>query len=231
MTQEYAWQSVPGTLTTQERRHFFGGKMMEIEDEVRISGVTNQDYDSLVKRMFTVGPTLALDQTLAEQQTKAKWEMVVDTPGMLAEYLYHQLAVANLNGPFGNDFAKLNERNVATGKLSDMVVEYVHNNLLNRYQFTKLLLWVKYYELSTIGPLTNNVPAKLLQYAPIYHIDAKELLNTDGSARSAAEVDKTAVALQLAPTQDKKLKATFKQEMDSKFYTFAFYYDLVYTKV
>lgn len=229
ITREYTGVPTPGTLTTQERKHFFGGKMMDIEDEIRIgtssiiggapAGVIT--YETLIKGQHAAGPSLVVGQSLSELQNKAKWEIIVDTRGLLEEYLYNELAIVNIN----DDFKSISEHNIATGKLSDMVIDYVRTNLLSKYQMTKLLVWVKYYELSTLGPVVNGLPVSLLQYTPIYHIDAKDAEN-----KTPPEVDKTAIPLLLGQTTDKRLKATFKQEEASKFYTFAYYYDIVFTK-
>lgn len=232
-TPEYRSVPRPGTLVMRERRHFFGSKMMEIEDVVRVSSLQQTDFTYRLKRLCVDGPTLDQDQTNEETQSKASWTMVVDTPRLLREYLYQQLTVENEH----DDFTSLEESKLSTGKRSDSVLDYIETNLVDRYTMRRIVMWVSYYELSNVGPLTNGRPEKLLKYTPLYHPAARP---TDADLdpaglKTASELDAARDAL-AAPVQvrelpDGKHRITFKQEKAARFFTFAFDLDVVLEKV
>lgn len=231
ITQEYLNDPRPGTLTAPERRHFFGGKMMEIEDFIRIGG---SGFDHQLKKLCTEGPRMTPDQSASDTQGSAKWELLVDANRMLTEYLYNELLANNVN----QDFRDLLEENLATKRLSDTVLDYVRANLLARYQLTRIVMWARYYDLSGQGPVTGMAAEKLLQGVPIYHQDA---LPTDaelapvGATRTPAQLavlrDKQALSVQMSAAANGKLKMAFKQAKPAQYYTYAYYFDAIFQKV
>ena len=223
-TKEYRNVARPGTLVMAEQRHFFGSKMMEIEDAVRVA---DDDFDLQLKARYATTP--ALVPNAPDKATKASWSTSVDTAAMLVDYLYHQLLEENTN----DDFTDILEDNLATRKLSDAVLDYVKQNLVSRYQMTKFFVWLRYYPVNSQGP--DGSP--MLQYKPVYSQaaapTAAELakLNAPKGTELKQPRDLLAVQAQIVFQADGLLKVTFKQAQPAAGYAFAYYYDVVFEKV
>jgi hypothetical protein len=229
LTNEFRNVPTPGTAVMRERRHFFGSKMMEIEDVLRVAG---DPFALQLKQRYSTPPALVPNAPASDKASKAPWFLNVDTDAVLEEYLYNQLLAENAN----DDFTEIAEANLATRKLSDAVLDYVRQNLLSRYQMTKLLLWVRYYPINQPGPAAaDGTQALALQYTPVYSTDALPTAAELGAAPAGTDLamprDAMVAQAQIVRLAGKLLQVSFKQAALASTHSYAYYFDVVYEKV
>jgi hypothetical protein len=223
ITKQYENVPIAGTFSTEEKRHFFGGKMLEIEDIINISNTNTQHIFHNMKRQHLSRPNIAPNQTSFEQYNSTKWIVEFDANALLTEYLYRQLMLTNFDDSAPNYFTEIDPVNTSSKRLYSMVLEYIDKNVIGRYRLSKVLMWTKYYSLGTGSIIIDGEKTMLTQYNPIFHPIAK-------ASKTDLELKNTAETLYFVPKGD-KYEISFKQSQAARLFTFAYYIDVVYEKI
>lgn len=232
IVQDFKNQPIPGTLNMIEKTNFLCGKGMDIQDEIRVRSINiwkndlnlaNYNYDSFegLKHDSIISANIAKDQSQIEKDTLTKWIFEIDIKKILREYLYNQIYTDNSF----SDFHNIDPLNVTNNNQSQACYDYIDSNLLSRYKLKEFILWTKYYELKqgSVQFSTDTTPINinLLKNVPVYSFYAKP----------KSEADKNKAVIATKQFNEGILDVTYKQEKSSQYYTFLYYYDIIFYKL
>ena len=221
---EYQNRAVYGTLNMVEESTFFGAKMLEIEDSISID---NQDIiyyqklngeqldfsveSSLPSIVYSSSTnklnnhTLELDTTQPKYQldNNTRWILTIDLKTIITEYLYATLKKYRTFEGVKNEMTMFNDVNVG-------VKNYITSNILNRYKFKSIDLYVRYQDLRNQSLLRyknkwdNNIinpTYKLIKF------------------QTETEFDESSIRI------------TFNQEKPSTTYSMDYYFNILFEKI
>jgi hypothetical protein len=164
---EFKYVSVYGTLNMEEESSFFGSKMLEIEDLITIGNESilfyqNEKGEQIdFEKEYDAPPiiynsnadkqklhTLVLDefQTQIEKNNYTKWKLTISIRSLLKNYLFATLKKYRTFEGVSNEMTY--NRNVDFS-----INEYIQRNVINRYKFTGVDLYLVPVDLLTIGSL------------------------------------------------------------------------------
>lgn len=230
IVKEFKLLNRPGILVMKEETNILTGKMMDINDIIRVTySMTSDDisspfiedinktsYDSY-KQDAIKSFEIAKNQTDNEKENLTKWLIKLDSKHILREYLFNEIYTFNPHSVF-----KQMNNILPDNKIGDYCYEYIDKNILNRYKVKEILLWVQYFDLkqtkvpgSGIG--LYNPTIELLQYNPKFTFHA-----IDDDDKKATIATKEYV--------DGTIDIGYQQDMSSKFYTFIYYYDIIFER-
>lgn len=223
-----------GILNMKEKRNFLCNVLMDIADEFTITYnytsndlsslpidiLSLYDYNTIKKKCIKI--EINNTQTQLEQDTSTMWNITFDAKKLLREYLYNEIYMINPNSFFNNIPSNL----VPSDKISELVYEYIDNNLLDKYQVKEFILWTKYFPLNfntvpgTGGTSTNPI-INLLSKTPIFSYHAIPLSNPMEQKK----------IINKKQFDDGHYIINYKQSRTSQFETFIFYYDVIFEKI
>jgi len=226
-------QPIVGTVSPYEQKTFFGSKMIDIEDEIIIdesniqySEIFNsensnnngyqyyEDIDNLEK-IYLVNLSYTkyihhsidlMSQSDMDLQNNTNWTLLISWKDILTDYLFYRLKEVRT-------FKCIKYTDVLSENINLYIREYIDKNLLNRYQFSKLNLYIEYL------PLDNdNINIKPnLQFDPLFTVNVKKDTNLITNVN--------------AIVYDDIIDVKYKQTQSSKTYKFNYYFDIVLTKI
>jgi len=221
---EYTYNQVFGTNNMEEESSFFGSKMMEIEDMLEIKSDSivyyqnsnseqldlerEYDFPSVIYNIVDDkknNHTLVLDDFQSKNQSDnfAKWIMTINVRDLLKNYL----------------FATLKKERSFEGVLNSMSInknvdfaikDYIEKNILNRYKFTQLELYISPNSLLNV----ENLKYKNIWDEKIEQPQYKFI-------QFASEID----------NNFRNMKVFFSQNFSSNFYSFKYYFNLKFEKL
>ena len=159
-------------------------------------------YDTVSDKLNNSTLTLDSSQNSTQLNSNTKWDLVIDTKTILTDYL----------------FATLKKYRTFEGVLNNMVIsndvnasirDYINNNLLSRYQFDHIDLFIQYNSLYNGG----------LRYTNTW--DQKVELDANLTKTFEKTIDPSTL----------KLDINFSQSQPSSSYSFSYYYNLYFTKI
>lgn len=219
IVRDYKDQPLAGTLNMKEKTNFLCSKMMDIEDTIRIrSKIDTDTYDHFKKEAIT---SLVMDknQTKQEEDTLTKWIFTFDSVALLREYLYNEMFTENPHSVF-NSILDIYATN---NKLSMSCFEYIDANVLNRYKVKEFIMWAQYYELKLKSvPGYNNLT--LFKKTPTYHFSARPI-------GTLADIDKQKQTISSKDYSDGTTEIGYKQTKSSQYFTYVYYYDVIYERI
>ena len=221
---EYQNKAVYGTLNMIEESTFFGAKMLDIEDSIIIDNqdiiyyqksngeqLNNSVETSLPSVIYTISldklnnHTLVIDNTQSSYQldSNTRWVLTIDLKTILTNYLYANLKKYRTFEGISNEMTMFNDVNIA-------VNNYITSNVLNRYKYKGIDLYVNYQDLRN-----QNV----LRYKNVW---------TSNIINPTYKLTK----LQSETTFDNSsVKITFNQEKPSSTYRFDYYFNILFEKL
>lgn len=233
--------SVPGTFSMKEKTNFLCGKMMDIEDEIRVSynytfdeiqqllagstlpgvinNINNMSYDNVKKNRIVLVEDES--QSVVDGNGNTKWIFKFDSVGLLTDYLYNEIYTLNPQSPFKAIPLNLSPAN----NVNQLCMDYIKENILDRYRMKEFILWTSYYQLklNTIPGISgvgiNGIP--LLYKKPEYSIIAIPDVNPDNKKET----------ISAKKYLDGFYDISYKQTKSSQFYTFVYYFDVIYEKI
>jgi hypothetical protein len=221
---EFDYKPVYGSLTMEETSVFFGSKMIKIEDSVDILNenlIYNQlntgeqidesselnlpqiIYDSTLNKKFNHKISLDLDQTDFQKENSAKWEARIELRDILTNHLFAILKNARTFEGLKNDM-------VLSGGVDSSIYDYIIKNILSRYSYTKMDLFLEYID------LCND---DTLQYAVVYDYNIEK-----------AEKKFEKFSQEVSP-DGKFLDISFNQEKPAYAFSFRYYFNLYFEKL
>jgi hypothetical protein len=221
---EYQNRAVYGTLNMVEESTFFGAKMLEVEDSISID---NQDiiyyqklngeqldfsvesslpsfvYSSSVNK--SDNHTLVIDATQPKYQldNNTRWILTIDLKTIITEYLYATLKKYRTFEGVKNEMTMFNDVNVA-------VKNYIQFNVLNRYKFKSIDLYVRYQDLRNQSLLRYKNKWDNTIINPTYKLI---------KFQTETEFDQSSI------------KITFNQEKPSNTYSLDYYFNILFEKI
>lgn len=237
IVRDYSQSYINGVVNMKEKTNMLCGKMMDIEDEIRISynytvgDLTNVNTASsshnvsynFIKQKAIKNLILDPTQSVLDKSNLTKWIFELDSNYLLREYLYNEIYTNNPHSPF----REIRATDVSGGKINKSCYNYIDKNIISRYQLKEFILWTSYFELklgSVPGSGSNilNPEIKLLYQTPTYSFNAIPMV---------ADVDSQKETVAMKPYNDGLVEISYKQKKSSQYYTFIWYYDAVYTKI
>ena len=222
---EFEYKKVHGSFNMLEQSTFFGSKMLEIADEIEIlnenlvyyqlsngeqlnlEAETNLPqivYDTVIDKQNN--HTLTLDQSQSEEDKlkNTRWILDIKVKNLLRNYIYASMKKYRTFEGLQNNMTINNNVNAA-------LYDYIDKNVLNRYKFTKVELFLKSVDLLTVGGLKYNN-----QYDSTMELNPGTLFTKFQTETDANDLD---------------IRLTFYQPDISSRYAFSYYYNLYFEKL
>lgn len=221
---EYQTKAVYGTLNMLEESTFFGAKMLEIEDSITIDTLDiiyyqNQNGEQLdlsIESSFASivysssdyklkDHTLVLDPSQPKSQldNNTRWILTIDLKTIITDYLFATLKKFRTFEGIKNDMNIYANTDTA-------IKSYINYNILNRYRYKSIQLYVNYVDLRNQNTLRyNNTWSK-------NSINTSNLLT---KLQTETEFDESSI------------KVTFNQEKTSSTYRFDYYFNILFEKI
>jgi hypothetical protein len=224
---EYQNRAVYGTLNMVEESTFFGAKMLEVEDIIsidnqdiiyyqRISGeqLDSSTETSLDSYIYSPGSstgdkfknhTLVIDSTQPKFQldNNTKWILTIDLKTILTNYLFATLKKYRTFEGVRNDMTIFNDVNVA-------ITSYINSNILDRYKYKGVELYVRYQDLRN---------QNLLRYNNSWSTNIIDAKYKVVKIQTETEFDQSSI------------KIMFNQQEPSSSYKFDYYFDILFEKI
>jgi len=210
----------------KEESSFFGSKMLEIEDMLDLNNQSIIYYQNLNKEQIdleietSLSPvvyslsddkknnhTLALDDNQSESQrnSQTKYVMIIQLRTILENYLFATLKQYRT-------FEGIRNIMCSNNNVSFSIKEYISKNILDRYKFEKVELYLRYVDLRD-----QNVRRFINNWYSSDDIIVKE--NILSKIQTETEFDESSV------------KVLFNQEKSSQQYSFEYYFKLSWVKL
>ena len=221
---EYTESSIYGTFNMIEESNFFGAKMLEVEDIINISDQniiyyqksTGEQIDisiesSLPSQVYSASDNMKSRQSIVIDPTQlsyqkdgnTKWVLTIDLKNILVDYLFAIMKRYRTFEGISNNLTRTNDVNTA-------IKQYISSNVLNRYKFSKLDLYVSYKDL-----MQQNV----LRYKNTWNHNVVSDSNLLKKAQKDLAFDES------------ELKIYFSQEKSSSQYNFDYYFNILFEKI
>ena len=223
---EFEYNRVFGTLNMKEESSFFGSKMLEIEDSLELHNQGIVYFQNLLKEQLdldvekTSNPiiylvsddkkanhTLVIDDSQNDFQKNGltKYIITIDLKAILENYLFAILKQYRT-------FEGVRNSMCSTKDVNFSIRNYITKNVVDRYKFDKIELYIRYQDLREQNLRRyNNV------WVSDESISVKEYLNS--KIQTDTEFDFSSI------------KVLFNQEKSSQEYNFEYYFKLFWVKL
>jgi hypothetical protein len=236
-------ENIIGTKSSYEPKTFFGSKMVSIENKIiidnsniqyselyyndimdsgsTISGSTVNngyqyyiDYDMLERNYLINLSDLKgnnhtinlLSQSIIDKTYNTNWNILINWKDILSKYLFYRLKEART-------FKAIKYTDVINENINNFINDYISENLLNRYQFESINLYIEYISLNE-NDINKNPD---LMFNPKFNYNIKNNNNLINNVN--ASVFDTIISL------------NYKQTDISSNSTFNYYFDLILNKI
>lgn len=221
---EYQTKAVYGTLNMLEESTFFGAKMLEIEDSIVIDTLDiiyyqNQNGEQLdlsIESSFASivysssdnkksNHTLVLDPSQPKFQldNNTRWILTIDLKTIITDYLFATLKKFRTFEGIKNDMNIYANTDTA-------IKSYINYNILNRYRYKSIQLYVNYVDLRN---------QNTLRYKNNWDKNSINTSNLLTKLQTETEFDESSI------------KVTFNQEKPSSTYRFDYYFNILFEKI
>jgi hypothetical protein len=223
---EFEYRKVFGTYNMREESTFFSSKMLEIEDNIVLDNQSiiyyqNQNKEQLditienslppvvysISEDKKIGHTLVIDdsQNTFERNGLTKYKMEISLRTIFQNFLFATLKQYRTFEGVRNSMCFSNDVNAS-------IRDYVEKNVIDRYKFDKIELYISYSDLRD-------------QYLKRYN-------NTWTNDNSKITANTLLTKIQTETEFDySKLTVSFAQEKSSQQYSFEYYYKLFWSKL
>lgn len=218
---EYYSNSVYGSFNMLEESNFFGSKMLEIEDSISIENddiiyyqkLNNEQIDfslesSLESYIYSSSidkksnHLLSIDESQSSYQLdkNTKWILVINWKKILENYLFANIKKSRTFEGIKNEMVISDDVNIAIRK-------YINLNVLNRYRYKSVELYVDYKDMRSNSTLK-------------YQNEWNDNITKD-KLLPRTQVD----------ILDENIKLSFNQEKYSSEYNFSYYFNIIFEKI
>lgn len=250
MLKKFNSENINGTFNLYEERSFFGSKMMEVEDEININNTSIQYYQYYLDTSNHTGKTymdlsrnngfqyyilnknletffindlvqLKLDyhtiskfqQSDIDLKNNTRWEIKINIYDILKNYIFYNIKNART-------FKGLKYTNFLNQNINNSIKEYIDNNILNRYKFESVDLYVLYNKINLSSSIYSF--RTLLQYNPVFDssVELPENKVTNASIQQENDIDQLADVILI-----------YNQIKPSTEWAFSYYFNIVYKKI
>lgn len=221
---EYIQVPIYGTYNMLEESNFFAGKMLEIEDSIYISNQniiyyqrpTGEQVDISIETSSPTQTYIASDslksyqrifldeaQLSSQIESNTKWIIDINLKGIITDYLF---AILKKYRTFEGIFNNM----TITNDINTSIISYIENNIINRYNFTQLDLYVSYKDLRDQNVLR-------------YKNDWNPSIVSENNLLKKKQVDLS--------FDKSTAKITFVQEKSSSSFNFDYYFNVLFNKI
>jgi hypothetical protein len=162
-----------GTKNMKSSKSFFGSSLINIENTILIDNITlsysdingyqNYHKDNKEIMKFLDLTNLKKDnhsiyfqnQTPDELIINTHWEIKIKIKKILKEYLFFKIKKSKT-------FKSIKKNQTLNNDIDNSIYLFIENNILNRYKFSNVYLYVKYQPIMIFNTFNPN----LLQYTP-----------------------------------------------------------------
>jgi hypothetical protein len=158
---EFVKNKVYGTFNMLEESNFFSGKMLEIEDKISIinediiwyqklngeqldfnieSSLNSNVYSSSLSKQKNHILRLDDKQSKSQMNSNSKWILEVSLKEILSDYIFSNLKRWRTFEGLKSEYTLERDVDVA-------IISYISENVLNRYKFSKIELFIDYKDL------------------------------------------------------------------------------------
>jgi len=176
----YKTENIIGTKQLKDISMFFGGKMFDIEDKIIINNNTidySEYVDPVLKNtgyQFLSDADILLNETVYSinlfdlknknhtiellQQNKtdlkfnSKWQLNINIKKILKEYIFSKIKNSRA-------FKCITYSDILNKDINSSIKTYIELNILNRYKFSYIEFFVKYYDIGKIN-INSNLTLK-----------------------------------------------------------------------
>lgn len=224
MSPEFTHYRVWGSNNMVEESTFFGAKMLEIEDVIKLTDIDITWYQNINGEQLDYSiesssqpnvyscsidksqkHTLELDlsQPNYQKENKAKWIMTINSYEILFSYLY---SIMKKN----RTFEGLKKEMTVYGDVNTALNRYIEFNVMNRYKLDTIELYLTYIDL-------RHQP--LLRYKNSW-------------SKNVATVENRFTKIQRETSSDKKIdKLFFSQDKPTSNFSMQYYFNLNFSKI
>jgi hypothetical protein len=207
-----------------EESTFFGAKMLEIEDSIVIDTLDiiyyqNQNGEQLdlsIESSFASivysssdnkksNHTLVLDPSQPKSQldNNTRWILTIDLKTIITDYLFATLKKFRTFEGIKNDMNIYANTDTA-------IKSYINYNILNRYRYKTIQLYINYVDLRN---------QNTLRYNNTWNKNSINTSNLLTKLQTETEFDESSI------------KVTFNQEKPSSTYRFDYYFNIIFEKI
>jgi len=223
---EFEYRKVFGTLNMKEESTFFGSKMLEIEDIIELhnqgiiyyQNLNNEQIDLDIERSLSQIVYSAIDdkknnhiliideaQSDTQRNNLTKYIMTINLKNILENYIFATLKQYRT-------FEGVKNTMCYTRDVNFSIKEYVIKNVLDRYKFDKVELYMRYVDLRD-----QNVRRFVNTWYTSNDIISSEYLNK--KIQTDTEFDQSSISV------------LFNQDKSSQQYSFEYYFKLFWVKL
>jgi hypothetical protein len=223
ITPEYKQVEVEGTFNMEEQKGIYGSKMMDIEDEIVLDdrdivyyqNAINEQIDEIQENLLApiiysisddkeASHVLKIDesQTDFERQKNTKWIIEINIRDILINYIFSRIKEVRT-------FEGIQNSSTRNNSIDTAIRKYIEVNLLSRYEYQTIDLYIKYNQLTG---------GAFLRYQNNWNITIAEAQNKLSKVEVELNFDKS------------KLIGRFTQEKASTDFNFDYYFDIKYVK-
>jgi hypothetical protein len=220
---EYLYSNVNGTLSMLEKKSFLGSKLLKFDNNIDIKSENIVYYQTLTNEQLNLNIEKTLDpiiydtvsdkssnsfltiddsQTLDQQYNNTRWNLKINVKTILINYLFATLKKYRTFENVKNNMVISNDVNAA-------LKDYIIKNLLDRYKFDHIDLYISYNDLLNGG----------LRYGNTYDKKIELPVNLNNTYNRRMDIN------------DLELEVTFNQSKPSSDYSFNYYYNLYFIKI
>jgi hypothetical protein len=230
MLKRYTVEYDNGTKNMNNFKSYFGSNLIDIEDIINIDNNTIQYSDENDYQYYdntntnetnkNLNLTTLKDEyhTLSIQtqdiyniQNNTKWNIDIDIKSILKEYLFARIKE-------NRTFKTVNKGDTKNKDINDSIYNFITYNIINRYEFYSLNLYVKYNKLRT----TNIFNTNSTQYNNIYN---SNIYDDENEITSFNLIKKNQFE------NLSKIKIQFNQIKSSTEYNFDYYFNINFKKI
>lgn len=221
ISDEFKSNIVNGTLTMVEKSSFFGSKMMSIDDEILVDSSNIIYYQNNKSEQINLPLELTYeplyvnlnnvkikncivyrDDNTFNDLNNSNWIIEINFKNILLEYLFGKLKNVRT-------FSGIYVENTQNNNVDLCIKDYIISNLLDRYLYDSIELWISYNNLSDDGNL---------KYVNIFNPD---IVNDSNINKEFEKVY----------SDEKVIKFKFKSKKDTSKYSFDYYFNIKYNRI
>lgn len=252
---EFKYTKEDGTFNMIEERSFMGSKMLEIEDIITIDNrdiiyyqKSNSEQIDLAQEKLLppvvysmtnhkkLNHSLKIDehQTEFEKINNTKWILEINIENILKNYIFSQLKSSRV---FENVLSDKTMKN----NVNQAIYYYIDQNVMNRYNFERIDLYLKYNSLLESGNFqSTNIPLELLESDKIASgtsptgddIDPNFLKSNGNVYSEILSKNYIENKIQTDMTYDQsKMVVKFKQLKKRSEFNFNYYFNIIFKKI
>lgn len=229
----YKTENIIGTKTSFEPKHYFGSKMVDIEDMIcfdnkeiqysEVYDINNKKRNgyqyitpSNLEKIYLINindiktkyTSIKLsNQTNNEKEVNTQWDIQIQWKNLLSDYLFYKLKEKRT-------FKCIRYIDVISENINYFIRDYIKNNLLNRYEVDNIDFFIKYKSLDEGDQETTNVN---LRFNPLFDSDI--------------EMNENLIRNLNSTITNNLINIKYKQTKDSIYNKFDYYYNLYLKKI